>query len=212
MSKAVRGRLAAGTSETESQGDSSPDSFFAREIRSGAASYRKRSAREPRMPMEPTLLGCLYRQHAPALRLYARQWNGNADDLVQNAFVSLAQQSPPPLQVLPWLYRVVRNGALAAHRDASRRRQREQRASTPEAWFSMVEDHPDTDQAIRSLADLPVELREVIVARLWGGLTFEDIAQLVGCSLPTAHRRYQKGLAQLRKRLEGQWTQTTPAT
>jgi RNA polymerase sigma-70 factor (ECF subfamily) len=160
------------------------------------------------MPMEPTVLGWLYRQHAPALRLYARQWGGNGDDIVQNAFVSLARQALPPERILPWLYRVVRNGALSANREATRRRRREQRVSAPEAWFSALEDRLDTNEAMQSLADLPLELREVIVARLWGGLTFEDVARLVGCSLPTAHRRYQKGLAQIRKRLEGQWTQT----
>jgi RNA polymerase sigma-70 factor, ECF subfamily len=164
------------------------------------------------MTMEPTVLGSLYRLHAPALRLYARQWCGNGDDLVQNAFVRLAQQALPPEQVVPWLYRVVRNGAWSAHREAARRRQREQRVSANEEWFSAVDDHLDADAAMQTLDQLPLELREVIVARLWGGLTFEDIAQLVGCSLPTAHRRYQKGLLQLRERLEGRWTPMTPAT
>jgi RNA polymerase sigma-70 factor (ECF subfamily) len=165
-------------------------------------------------PIEPTLLGQLYRQHAPALRLYARQWGGSAEDLVQNAFVRLAEQTTLPEHVLPWLYCVVRNGALSAHRAATRRRRREQRAGTPEAWFSATETQLDADEAARRLAELPLELREVIVARLWGGLTFEDIAVVVGCSLATAHRRYQTGLAQLRERLEGQWTRTptTPAT
>lgn len=82
------------------------------------------------MPMEPTFLGWLYRQHAPALRLYARQWGDRGDDLVQLAFVRLAQLALTPEQVLPWLYKVVRNGALTAQREASRRK-REQRASTP---------------------------------------------------------------------------------
>lgn len=159
--------------------------------------------------MEPTVLGRLYRQHAPALRLYARQWGGSAEDLVQEAFVRLAQQTPPPDQVLPWLYRVVRNAALAAQRSATRRRQREQRVSPPEAWFARAEDRLDADEATHLLAELPLELREVIVARLWGGLTFEDIACLAGCSLPTAHRRYQTGLTQLRQRLEGRWIPTT---
>jgi RNA polymerase sigma-70 factor (ECF subfamily) len=161
--------------------------------------------------MEPTLLGRLYRQHAPALRLYARQWGGSADDLVQDAFVRLAQQTPPPEQVLPWLYRVVRNAALMAQRAAARRRQREQRVSRSEAWFTTTEDRLDAADATRSLSELPLELREVIVARLWGGLTFEDIARVVGCSLPTAHRRYQTGLAHLRERLEGSWINTPTA-
>jgi RNA polymerase sigma-70 factor (ECF subfamily) len=164
--------------------------------------------------IEPTVLGRLYRQHAPALCLYARQWGGSAEDLVQEAFVRLAQQTSPPEQVLPWLYRVVRNAALMAKRTADRRRRREQRASKPEAWFTTPEDRLDGDEATRILAQLPLELREVIVARLWGGLTFEDIARLVGCSLATAHRHYQTGLAQLRERLEGRWmnTPTFPKT
>jgi RNA polymerase sigma-70 factor (ECF subfamily) len=161
--------------------------------------------------MEPTVLGRLYRLHAPALQLYARQWGGSAEDIVQEAFVRLAQQAPPPEQVLPWLYRVVRNEALANHRTTSRRRERERRASTPEAWFSTAEDRLDAGEATRLLAELPLELREVIVARLWGGLTFEEIARLVGSSLPTTYRRYQTGLTQLRERLEGRWTRTPTA-
>ncbi len=72
----------------------------------------------------PEELGRLYREHAAALRLYVRQWPGGDEDLVQDAFVKLAQQSPAPEQVLPWLYRVVRNGALAAGRGEARRRRR----------------------------------------------------------------------------------------
>jgi RNA polymerase sigma-70 factor (ECF subfamily) len=160
--------------------------------------------------IEPDILGRLYRQHSPALRLYARQWPGSGEDLVQDAFVKLAQQSPPPAKVLPWLYRVVRNGALCSYRAAARRRRREGESSTPEAWFAPVADRLDAQDAARHLAALPLELREVIVARLWGGLTFEEIAQLVGCSLPTAHRRYHTGLIELRERLDGRWTRTPP--
>ncbi len=159
----------------------------------------------------PEELGRLYREHARALRLYARQWPAGDEDLVQDAFIKLAQQSPPPEQVLAWLYRVVRNGALTAGRGEARRRRRQDRASAPEAWFSATEDHLDGREATRLMADLPLDLREVIVARIWGGLTFEEVARLAGCSLPTAHRRYQAGLAALRERFDSPWTQTPPA-
>jgi RNA polymerase sigma factor (sigma-70 family) len=159
----------------------------------------------------PEELGRLYREHSPALRLYARQWPGGSEDLVQDAFVKLAQQSPAPDQVLPWLYRVVRNGALSASRGAARRRRREDRASAPEAWFAAADDRIDGREATRLLADLPLEQREVVVARIWGGLTFDEVARLAGCSLPTAHRRYQAGLTALRERLKGSWTRTLPA-
>jgi RNA polymerase sigma-70 factor (ECF subfamily) len=156
-------------------------------------------------PLDPTTLGRLYRQHAPALRLYARQWGGSADDLVHDAFVRLAQQSPPPEQVLPWLYRVIRNQALENHRTASRRRRREMHRGSSETWFAAVDDQLDGQEATRLLAEMSLDMREVIVARLWGGLTFAEIAELAGCSLASAHRRYQAGLTELRQRLEGQW-------
>jgi hypothetical protein len=90
-------------------------SISARKVHLGGISNIEAGpARRPMHSMEPTVLGRLYRQHAPALRLYARQWGGSAEDLVQEAFVRLAQQTPPPEQILPWLYRVVRNAALMA--------------------------------------------------------------------------------------------------
>ena len=160
--------------------------------------------------IEPDILGRLYLQHAPVLRLYARQLPGSGEDLVHDAFVKLAQQSPPPERVLPWLYRVVRNTALCADRAAGRRRRREGAASTPEAWFATIDDQIDAREAARLLAGLALELREVIVARVWGGLTLDEIAQLVGCSVPTAHRRYHAGLTELRERLDGQWKHSPP--
>ncbi|MFL5342648.1 MAG: RNA polymerase sigma factor [Gemmataceae bacterium] len=161
------------------------------------------------MPLEPTALADLYRRHAAALRLYARQWGSLAEDLVQAAFVRLAQQSPPPERPLPWLYCVVRTEALSAHRAATRRRRREERSGKTEVWFDPTDDRIDAADVAAALAELPLELREVIVARLWGGLGFEDMAALVGCSLPTAHRRYQAGLARLRERFHQPCPPTT---
>jgi len=151
--------------------------------------------------MAPDTLGRLYRQHAPALRLYARQWPGNGEDHVHDAFLQLARQSPPPMRVPPWLYRVVRNLAFATNRAAARRRRREQQASVPESWFAVADDPLHAKDLARLLATLVLELREVVVARIWGGLTFEEIAELIGSSLPTAHRRYQAALIELRERL-----------
>ena len=119
-----------------------------------------------------------------------------------------------PDRAVAWLYRVVRNGAIAAARQSRRRRRREQRAADREvvpgaSWFAATDDQIDAEHAARLLAELDLETREVIVARLWGGLTFEEIARLQGCSLTTAHRRYQAGLARLHERLESRWTSIT---
>ena len=65
--------------------------------------------------------------------------------------------------------------------------------------------------AAQALGRLPDEQRAVIVARIWGGLTFEEVAEAVGCSASAAHRRYHAGLEALRERLgEPCSTKTTP--
>jgi RNA polymerase sigma-70 factor (ECF subfamily) len=158
----------------------------------------------------------LFDAHAGALVLFARQWCDAPEDIVQDAFVALARQEDPPERAVSWLFRVVRNGAIAAARQSHRRRSREWRAAgseaaTDESWFAATDDRIDAEHATRLLAELDDELRAVIVARLWGGLTFEEIGRLQGCSQTTAHRRYQAGLARLHARLESQWISTTPA-
>jgi RNA polymerase sigma factor (sigma-70 family) len=162
----------------------------------------------------PETLSRLFDEHAAALVLYARQWSDAPEDIVQDAFVALARQDSEPERMVAWLYRVVRNGAIDASRQSLRRRRRERRAADREAapggsWFAATDDRIDAERASRLLADLDLETREVIVARLWGGLTFEEVARLQGCSLTTAHRRYQAGLARLHARLESPWTSIT---
>jgi RNA polymerase sigma-70 factor (ECF subfamily) len=147
----------------------------------------------------PDQLGRLFDEHAPALVLYARQWSDAPEDVVQEAFVQLARHRVEPDRVVPWLFRVVRNGAIGGARRESRRRRREARASTVEAWFEPDDDRIDAGRAARLLAELDVETREVIVARLWGGLTLEEVARLRGCSTSTAHRRYRAGLTRLQE-------------
>jgi RNA polymerase sigma-70 factor (ECF subfamily) len=153
----------------------------------------------------PDQLGALLSTHGAALRLYARQWcEGAADDVVQEAFVQLARQATVPQEPAAWLFRVVRNGAISAQRSAARRRRHETTAAADRSdWFeSRPESRVDATSAVAALNELYEEQREVVVAHLWGGLTFEQIAELVGTSSSTAHRRYEQGLKTLRERLE----------
>lgn len=51
------------------------------------------------------------------------------------------------------------------------------------------------------LETLAPEQREVVVAYLWGGLTFAEIGRLMGISDSSAHRRYLEALKKLRNKL-----------
>jgi RNA polymerase sigma factor (sigma-70 family) len=159
--------------------------------------------------MDPELLGRLIDRHAAALELYARQWCDGPEDVVQEAFVKLAAQPRTPLNPAAWLFRAVRNGAINAVIARRRRRHHEAKAAAEvPAWFEVdasarhgPEPGGDPETAQAALSALPVEQREVIVARLWGGLTFEQIAELIGTSASSAHRLYHSGLSALRERL-----------
>ncbi len=151
----------------------------------------------------PELLARLLDERSPALELYARQWCDTPADVVQEAFVGLMRQPAEPPNLLGWLYRTVRNGAISAARAAHRRRRHERAAAAAGAgWFAPDPTAGlDPQAAGEALAGLPIEQREVIVAHLWGGLKFEEIAEVAGTSASTAHRRYQAGLAALRQKL-----------
>jgi RNA polymerase sigma factor (sigma-70 family) len=151
----------------------------------------------------PQLLARLLDEHGPALELFARQWCQNPADVVQDAFLQLIRQRTLPDNVAGWLYHVVRNGAITAARSTERRRRHETTAAQlHDHWFDPTSTVPlDTEAVTQSLAELPLDQRETIVAHLWGGLSFEQIAVLTDTSTSTAHRRYQAGLAALKKTL-----------
>lgn len=46
------------------------------------------------------------------------------------------------------------------------------------------------------------ELREVVIARIWGQLSLEEIGRLCGVSAATAYRRYEVALKALRSKLK----------
>jgi RNA polymerase sigma-70 factor (ECF subfamily) len=141
-------------------------------------------------------------QHAAALLLYARQWCSAPEDVVQEAFVKLAGKSPAPANALAWLYRVVRNGAISAQRAERRRRHHEGRAATRTVWFTMPEQGGiEVETLTQAMQTLPMQQREAIVAHLWGGLTFEQFAELMSSSTSSVHRWYLAGLTALRERM-----------
>ncbi|MBI1873413.1 MAG: sigma-70 family RNA polymerase sigma factor [Acidobacteria bacterium] len=112
-----------------------------------------------------------------------------------------------------WLYRI----ALNLCRDWIRRERRTPVVGTPEGVdlvelaagqrpMETIEDQVarrDLSRAVaRALQQLPDEQRVAIVLKEYHGLTFQEIADLLGCPLSTVKTRLYQGLAVLRKHLE----------
>lgn len=141
-------------------------------------------------------------RHAGPLVLYARQWTDAPEDVVQTALLKLVKIGRPPENPVPWLYTVVRNAARDALRSQRRRTKYEtRRAEHAPNWFEDDTTGMDGETATAALSELPDDVREIVIAHLWGGLTFEQIAATVGGSASTAYRRYVAGITALRGKL-----------
>ena len=153
----------------------------------------------------------LYDEHAQAvfafLLNFTRQ-EADTRDLLQELFVKLAKR-PELLEGVrderAFLLRVAHNLALdLIRRRGTREKHYEQLAGEPEPIFAPASE-PD-ESAFRealsaALGELPAEQRAVVHLKLWEGLTFEQIAELLGIPLNTAASRYRYGLDKLRERL-----------
>ncbi|QDS91456.1 ECF RNA polymerase sigma factor SigW [Roseimaritima multifibrata] len=145
--------------------------------------------------------------HADALLLFARQWSKvSAEDVVQEAFLRLVRRvkaNDSPENVVAWLYSVIRNELITMHHKGQHSRAREESVATDRPmWFEpSVDTRLDASRAAEQLKILPIEQRETVVARIWGELSFEEIARLTKSSRSTVHRRYVSGLETLRKSL-----------
>ncbi len=153
------------------------------------------------MPLDARQLAELIENHAGSLRLWIRSRCASAEDAVQEAFCKLAQQEPPPDNPVGWLYRVCRNVAEKQRVSERRRRSREQTWAQLKSQSARPDDSSDLTETLAAVEELEEELREVLVARLWGRLSLEEVANLCGVSTTTAFRRYEAALQFIRSKL-----------
>lgn len=152
-------------------------------------------------------------RHSGRVYRLAYRLTGNradAEDLTQEVFVrvfrSLHTYTPGTFE--GWLHRITTNVFL----DQARRRQRlrfdslsDERASLlpsnhqpPDAAYSDARFDDDVEQA---LAALTPEFRAAVVLCDVEGLTYEEIAEILGTKLGTVRSRIHRGRAQLRRAL-----------
>ena len=148
-------------------------------------------------------------EQAGRLLLFARQQTRNhadAEDVLQEAVVEAWRRAggsqPPPLALV---FATIRRRAIDLARRDERRRQREMASDASEpAWFdappAAAETHDNVETAMKEL--MPI-YREVVLLKIWGELTFEEIAQVLDIPANTAASRYRYGIEALRKTLKG---------
>ena len=147
-----------------------------------------------------------YETHGTELLLYARQLGPDqqAEDIVQDTFIKLLKQRRCPVNVRAWLFRVVRNASISIVRRLQQGRRAGRKFLNREVmWFeSRPEDLLDARQAQEILQTLPPHLCEIVLLRIWGQMTLNEISQVMSKSIPWIHNEYKTALEMIRKNLE----------
>jgi RNA polymerase sigma-70 factor (ECF subfamily) len=136
---------------------------------------------------------------------YARVLTGSperAEDAVQDTLVALLELGAGAKDVecpRAWLFTVLRRKAL---RQNSKRGTREATALDLDRHLAASVDGDPTDRLVLQEAFhmLDPAAQEVAVLHLWEGLTFAEIAEVLGVPRGTALSTYHRGIQELRKR------------
>jgi len=151
----------------------------------------------------------LYRQYNPPLGYYLRRLTGSdstADDVQQEVWLTVVRNIPrlkSPEAFTVWLYRIARSKAMnrmtAQERHVSLE---EETLARPEA----PEDEPfspqDAARVHAALDRLSPGHRDVLLLRFMEELSYEQIAEVVGCSVGTVRSRIHYAKGALRHELE----------
>jgi len=136
----------------------------------------------------------------------------DAEDIVQESFVyafkNLHRYDPKKASLKTWLYTIAVSRCRNTYRrkrfvmvDISQLLGFELKAPTSEAPEAAVI-RRDAEEAIqRALVDLSPRLREAIVLRYGQGLTYREIAEVMGCPQKTAESRVRLGHQRLKQSL-----------
>ncbi|KAB2665566.1 MAG: sigma-70 family RNA polymerase sigma factor [Verrucomicrobia bacterium] len=161
--------------------------------------------------MSPTELEALYDAHADAVHAFVLNLSrdeSDAADALQEVFHEIARRPAMLNDVRDprgFLLRLAHNRAI----DAMRRRDARSRAHEALAAESveLFAATPDPDEAAwrreiaAALGELPPDQRAVVHLKLWEGLTFDKIAEVLAIPPNTAASRYRYGLDKMRERL-----------
>jgi RNA polymerase sigma-70 factor (ECF subfamily) len=180
---------------------------------------------EPRTPLEPPtreqaeFLERAMTQYGKATYNFAFRLTGNeadARDLTQDAFIRVYRawrSFAPGTSFLSWIYRIVTN----LYRDELRRRKGRFQEEIPEdnapqafggerpLAVTPIEDFVDrqlSEPLSKALAQLSSDQRQVVVLADIEEYSYQEIAEIMGCSIGTVRSRLHRARALLRRLVE----------
>ena len=145
-----------------------------------------------------------YEEHRQDLFTYALSQTGcaeTAEDVIHTAFYKVLKRRTLPRELRPYVFRCVRNAAIDALRASWRSPNGESVFDLPPTP-SPEEDIHRRQMAEQMLENLTEDERECVVLKVYGGMTFREIAAVKNVPQGTAATWYRRGIARLRARFE----------
>lgn len=171
----------------------------------------------PEEPVQPAGWKQWFATHGSRLLLFARQQtrtSEDAEDVLQEAMLRLWRSGMIEMNEdgvtepsLAAAFTHIRRSAIDQARKNIRRANREAKAlDSDEAgavvWFKdTLEEDERSAQIEKAIQGLPEYYKEVIILKIWGELTFEQIAETLDIPMNTAASRYRYALEKLRRTL-----------
>lgn len=164
----------------------------------------------------------LFSRHKRGVYGYILRYTRNeqeSEEIFQDAFIKMHRAAPtwiPSAKFSTWLYTIVRNLCIDAHRKKKIRRTislDEKGEDDERSLYDVVaSDDPSPDSQTSdleigkvleaALAKINPDQREVFLLREKSGLKFEEIAEVLGVSVNTVKSRMRYALETLKKILE----------
>jgi RNA polymerase sigma-70 factor, ECF subfamily len=144
------------------------------------------------------------------------QNDADARDLTQEAFIRVFRawrSFKPGTSFRSWIYRIVTN----LHRDELRRRKGRYQEEIPEDHelqehgggrplaVEPIEEYVESqlsEPVSKALADLATEQRQIVLLADVEGYSYQEIAEIVGCTVGTVRSRLHRARGQLRGLLD----------
>lgn len=154
------------------------------------------------MPLSPEVLAELLQRHWGPLVAWVGRLGGVEEDIVQKAFIKLATLDPSPDKPIVWLYRVTRRLSINESISSGQSERRELVISSMRSELTTAQDSMNIVELKDALQQLDPTTRQIVIAQIWGNLTFDEISEITSQSKSMVWRLYQNGIQQLRLQWE----------
>ena len=141
------------------------------------------------------------KRHLYVAALAITKDRGAAEDAVHDAMLAVSALQEEPDDLAAYLFKTVRNKALHGSKQLQRFTTENDLSEFVDYGSQPPEQQVLTSQIMKQLHTLNMDQQQVLIMKLFAGLTFEEISEITGSSSNTVASWYRRGISKLKERL-----------